>query len=575
MLRRWTGILSLLLLSAAPTWAQTAKDPLRFVPGNVEWVVKLDRPRALVDLVEKHHLFQQVQKLAGIREYYDTTTFQQLYQLLTYFEKTLGQDRYEILDDISSGGVVLAARLTPPKGVVLIVQSRDESKLRRFLDVGLDVLQKELDRQESKDKLKRSKYQGFDVGQIGPKLTFAIVDGALLVSNESKALKPILDFTAKKDAKTSILQLPSFVAAYKMAPAKKLAWTWLHVAELRKNDGFKNGLSAAGIDPLQMLLFGGLADQLRRTPYIAASLVEDKGTFRLSATMPVGSKTMAPLKHMMLPLDGRGTLPPLTVPRVLGSTSFFLDLGHFYEKRVAILGEKNAKGLDDGERNIAKLLGGIKLSKLFQAMGAQQRVVFAQQKERPYKTRPGTPFPAFALVVNMRDPSFAKDMNSVLRSGALVATFQFGLRLKETTYKDCEMVSYYFSETKNVTGDPDKIRFNFSPSYVKVGNSFVISATAELARDLVDALQAEAKVKASPASMRTKLYASGLVEILRGNQDAALTQLILAQALPPKTAKAELQTILNWVEQLGTLSLETRYGPNDFRQDIIWRPTNK
>ena len=54
-------------------------------------------------------------------------------------------------------------------------------------------------------------------------------------------------------------------------------------------------------------------------------------------------------------------------------------------------------------------------------------------------------------------------------AGALLATFAVGLNLKEETYKECDIVSYFFSETKKVEGDPTNIRFNFSPSYVTVG----------------------------------------------------------------------------------------------------------
>ena len=110
-----------------------------------------------------------------------------------------------------------------------------------------------------------------------------------------------------------------------------------------------------------------------------------------------------------------------------------------------------------------------------------------------------------------------------------------------------------------------------------VGDNFVISSTAELARDLIDLLKTEQKQKPMRASvsMRTHLQASGLADIIRSNEDTTLTQLILAQALPPKTAKAELQAIINWIEQLGTLRLETTYGASDFRYDILWQAKKK
>ena len=572
---RWLSTLGLVLLSAPSALAQDVRNPLRFIPAQAELVVIVDRPRHLVETVEKHELFQQAQKLAGVRELYDTTNFQQLYQLIGYFEKQLGMNRDDILDELGSGGIVLGAKLTPPQGVVVVLQAKDEKTLRRFLDVGLDIVEKELERGESKDRVVRSKYHGYDVGKIGSKLSYAIADGALVIASEENLLKAALDVQLKKKGTKSVSQGSSFAEAQKKAPTKALAWAWLNLEEVRKNPDFKNGLDAAALDNLQVVLFGGVTDLLKRSPYVTAALTREGNDFRLGISMPKGREGMAALKHMILAGDGSGALPPLVVPRTLSSSSYFLDLGQLWDRRVEILGPTNAAGLEEGDKGLKKVLGSIKLAKIFKSMGPNHRLVVAQQKEQPYKIRPATPFPAFALVVDMRDPSLAKDMNAIFRSGALLATFQYGLRLNEETYKDCEMISYYFSETKKVEGDPQNVRFNFNPTYVTVGNHFVMSATAELARDLIDALKSERKQTPIKASMRTHLQASGLADIIRSNEDTALTQLILAQALPPKTAKAELRTIIGWIEQLGTLRLETNYGVNDFRYDVLWQPKTK
>jgi len=546
------------------------------VPAEAEWVTKIDRPRDILNAVEKNELFLEAQKLAGIREYYETTNIQQLYQLVVYFEKQLGKNRDDILDDISAGGMVIAARLTPPTGAMLVMQAKDDAKLRAFVDLTLGVLTKELERQESKDKIVRKKYEGIDVGQIGPKLSFALTDGALIIANEDKVLKTILDRQLKKAVGKTITQTPSFAEARKQAPQKSLAWTWFNLDELRKSEGFKNGLDAASLDPLQVLLFGGFTNLLKRSPTASASLSREGASgYRLAIQLPRGREGMGALAHMIAPADDKGTLPPLLPPRVISSTSYFLDLGQYWDKRVEILGEQNAKGLEEGDKNLTKVLGGIKLAKLLHAAGPHQRLVFAQQKETPYKLKPATPFPAFALVVDMRDPQFAKDMNAVLRSAALLATFAVGLQLKEETYKDCEMVSYHFSETKKVEVDVQNIRFNFTPSYVACDDQFIVSATSELARDLIDVIKAQKKEKPSKAAMRTQVFASGISAFTGANEDASLTQLILAQALPPKNAKQELRAIIDWFNRLGTLRLEEIYGANDFRYDILWQPQKK
>jgi hypothetical protein len=573
--RSWFSFFLLLIISPTAI-AQPAKDPLRFVPSEAEWVTKVDRPRDILHAVEKNVLFQEAQKLAGFRELYDTTNVQQLYQLVAYFEKQLGKNHDEILDDISAGGLVIAARLTPPKGAMLVLQSRDDAKLRAFVDLSLDILTKELERQESKDKIVRKKYEGIDVGQIGPKFAFALTDGALIVASEDKVLKTVLDRHVKKAESKTISQVPSFADAQKSAPAKKLAWTWFNVEELRKSEDFKNGLDAASLDPLQVLLFGGFTNLLKRTPTASASLLREGGDgYRIVLHAPRGREGMGALSHMITPPDDHGTLPPLLPPRVISSTSYFLDLGQYWDKRVEILGEKNAKGLEEGDKNLAKVLGNIKLAKLLQSAGPHHRLVFAQQKESLYKIKPAAPFPSFALVVNMRDPSFAKDMNAVLRSAALLATFAVGLQLQEETYKDCEMVSYLFSETKKVEFDQQNVRFNFSPTYVACGDQFIVSATRELARDLIDTIKSQKKSAPSRAAMQTHVFATGISAFTGANEDASLTQLILAQALPPNTAKQELRSIIDWFNRLGTLRLEEVYGANDFRYEILWQPKKK
>lgn len=574
MSRRFGFLVSATLIFAPIASAQPAKSPLRFVPAEAEWVVQLDRPRTLVDVVEKHDLFLKAQKLTGIRELYETTNAQQLYQLIEYFEKKLGKDRSAILEELTAGGAVLAARLTPPQGAALILQSRDEARLRAFVDLTLEIVTKELERQESKDKIVRKKYERFDVGQIGPKLSFAIADGALVLASDANALKMVLDTDLKKHP--SLTQNPNFGDARKQAPAKALAWTWLNLEEVRKNQGFRDGLNAASLDPLQVLLFGGLTDLLKRAPHLSAALTQESGKgYRIAIRMPRGRDGMSAISHMILPPDDKGSLPPLLPPRVISSSSYFLDLGQFWDKRRAILGETNAKGLEDGDKNLAKVLGGITLAKLFHSAGPRQRLVFAQQKDLPYKIKPATPFPAFAVVLDTRDPSFAREMNSIFRSAALLGTFAFGLQLKEETYKGCDIVSYRFSETKKVEGDPQNVRFNFTPSYVAVGDQFVISGTAELARDLVDAIQAQGRSNASKATMRTQLFATGLGDIIRSNQDATLTQLILSQALPPQSAREEVRAILDWLDAFGSLEFEIHYAAADFRYDIQWRPRAK
>src|SRR5262249_50273601 len=158
-------------------------------------------------------------------ELYDTTSVQQLYQLIAYFEKELGKNRDEIIADLSAGGLVFGARVTDKKGAALALQAKDDASLRKFLDVAFDIIQKELERQESKDKIVRKKYDRYEIGQIGPKLSFAIADGALVVASDENVLKAALDVSLGKGEHKSILSVANFADARKSAPKNALAWS--------------------------------------------------------------------------------------------------------------------------------------------------------------------------------------------------------------------------------------------------------------------------------------------------------------------------------------------------------------
>src|SRR4029078_8489291 len=91
-------------------------------------------------------------------------------------------------------------------------------------------------------------------------------------ASDDHVLKVVLDRQLKKQDGDAITKVQSFTDAQKKAPANALAWTWFNLEDLRKEENFKNGLDAASLDPLQVLLFGGFTNLLTRTPPVASAL---------------------------------------------------------------------------------------------------------------------------------------------------------------------------------------------------------------------------------------------------------------------------------------------------------------
>ena len=202
--------------------------------------------------------------------------------------------------------------------------------------------------------------------------------------------------------------------------------------------------------------------------------------------MPRGRDGMAPLAAMFLPEDERGSLPMLQPPRVLSSTSYFLDLGKFWDNRHKILTPEQAKSMDQFEAQTAKYLRGLGLGTILRQAGKYHRIVSTIPDKFPYKIKPTVQTGAFAIVLDMRDPGFAKSMSTILRGAALVGGFQYGLKMVDEKHQGHSLVTYYFPENGKFEGDDNNIRFNFSPCFTHVGNQFVIASTLELGKDLVD-----------------------------------------------------------------------------------------
>jgi hypothetical protein len=165
-------------------------------------------------------------------------------------------------------------------------------------------------------------------------------------------------------------------------------------------------------------------------------------------------------------------------------------------------------------------------------------------------------------------------MNTILRGTALATGAQFKLKLIEEKHGDHEIVGYRFSETAKVKNDPNDTRFSYSPAFVTVGNQFIVSSTIELAHELVDLLDKEAKgsTKAdSPAAVRSRLYSHGGTAFARNFEEVLVTQAVLGQALSPANARKQVQAFLKWAEQLGNLDIDSGFTDKEWHYDITMK----
>jgi hypothetical protein len=571
LMRLVAGMIGCWFLLAGPVTAraESPPDPLRLVPDVADVVIQVKSPRRIAETVTQHELFQQVQQLAPVRELLDTTSYRRAYQLVAYFEKQLGAPCPELLDRLAGGGAVLATKLgTEPAPVLLVIQGNDEKLMRRFADLGLQLIEQELARREAKERPIKTMIHGIEAIHFGKEFHAAVAGSALLVSNNEDALRLALDLQSG-GGKTSMAHLQALANAHKLLPADPLASLWLNLETVHKEPKAKD-VFASGRDPILTVLFGGWLDAARRSSFLCMSLQGEPGGFSLALRLPGGRESKGAEQAVHVPPSGDASVAPLLEPRgVVLSHSYYHDVGKFWEDRAKIFTPEQVNSLEELDKNSALVLAGQRLSGLLTKAGARHRFVAANQRETGYTRKPKQPLPGFAIVAELRDvEEFSKTMKTVLRGVALLAGSQFKLKLVDEKHGNRKIVAYRFTEDAQVEQDPQDIRFNFSPCFVNVGKYFVASSTAGLCHELIDLLEKEAKqqpASQTPAAMRTMLYAAGAADSLQIGEDTLIAQTILSRAATLDEARAEAKALIALVRRLGGLRIETRYEGNQFR----------
>jgi hypothetical protein len=376
--------------------------------------------------------------------------------------------------------------------------------------------------------------------------------------------------------KKSLANVGQVTEARRLVGPDALGWMYLNLETVRKAPQAKEVFTEPRNDVNLTVLFGGILDVAQRAPFLAAGLYATSSELALSFRMPRGheGKSSAIATHIP-PADQIGSRPLLEPKGVLLSTSYYLDLAKFWENRGRLFNEKQRKAFEDFDKTSATFLAGTPFSKLVSQVGPYQRFIIAHQPHVGYKTTPEQRIPAFALVVEVREPApFSKRMDAILRAAALLATTQVKLKPFEETHGGLKIVGYRFPEDGSYKQDTTNYRFNFSPCFVGVGNQFLACSTIELCRDMVDLLEREGLDKSkndSPAATRTRIYSRGGADLLETFKDRLFAQVFLNQALAPEKANEQVQTFLDLVRRLGIFQIEENYGAHDFHFDLRLR----
>jgi AcrR family transcriptional regulator len=560
---------------AAPA---AAKDPLRFMPESTDVVIKVEEPRAFLEALLHHDLAKEAQSLQVVRDFLDSTDARRFFQLVTHYEKELATPWPEMIDRLAGGGMAAGLKYRGENAPALIViQGTDEKAVAKFFDMSLALFEEELARQGAKEKPLRKAYAGMEYVQLAEQLLAARVGDAILLATKRGTIEGALDqhVANGKDPKArnmATAQWPKDAA--KLLPPNPAISLVVNLKPVKELPEAKDLFVTPRNDVVQTVLFAGYLDVARRSDYLAAGLYHDAGDFRLAVRMPAGRDGMATDVELHLPRDPKvgGSLPLLEPKGVLFSHSFYLDLDTLYKKREAILPAQVAKDFAEGEKQISRFLLGTTLPKYLSQLGTHYRLVAVQpEKVTDYQTVPDQKLPAFAVVVSMRDPGFAKTTTALVKSAALAVGTQASLKPWEEEIAGAKAFGFSFPGGGRFPDDPLGARFNYQPAFAAVQDQYVLASNKGLLRDLIGIIEKEDRSRPISQNMRTRFYASALGDYANLAPEQSLAGTIIAQGLPVAEARKQTEALFAYLQRLGTVQMETDYAPNQFRFDLTWK----
>ncbi len=565
MLRREFFTIGVLVAAWSIRAAATAEElppPARWLPRDTVAVLEISQPKAVLDLLLDSRLTETISKHPLYKHAMAQPGLQQARAIVQYLEGALGTDWKTGVRKLTGGGAAMA--VTSTGAVLVMIDAEDGPMLDKLHGMIVNFAKSDAERQGQPERVKSVKHGGVTCWELGDGRAQAVVGSRYLSSNRLDALQAALDLRTGPELR-SLASLASYQAAKKAVDPSAAATAFVSLAVIKQVPGVKQALSK-NTNPLGALLFAGLIDSLRQSNWLALGLKIEDLKLTLEANLdgkPAGQSELATFARPAKP--DLGTLPNLSVPRMIAGLSIYRDLHGFYAAKDKLFPERTS-GLIFFENMMGIFFSGRDLTEeVLSEARPEIRFVVAEQKYDPEVGTPQIQIPAFALVLKVYRPKEAAELveEAFQKAVGLVSVTSGqkgvpGLIVDRPTYSDVRYTVAYSGKVRSEEKGPLSMRYNFRPALVKLADTVVFSSTDGLARDLIDALKKEASAPPKPmheVDSLVEVNAGQVASILSANRAALIRQNMMEKGTGHKEAEANIGVLTQIVKLLGKASL--------------------
>lgn len=552
-----------LLLGRAAVAAEPLPPRTAWIPQDAVLVVDLAQPRQVLEPLLDDRVISAVTASPQYQEAAAKPEFKQMAGVIKHYQDRYQTDFRGLCGKLFGGGVTWA--IGPKETNLLIVDTEDARLLEDVHEFVRVLARGEAEKRGEPNAVASAEYRGVTGWKFGPNEAHAIIGNRLLLTNKPDWLKAAVDLRAEPNG-TSVAKAANFRTAQQAVGANAVGSIYVDLAVLKQIPQVQAGLAKNNENPLASLLFAPLLAAVRQSNWLALGmrLQDQKLTFDL-AMDSAASDASSPQEFAAPQTAQDGAMPNFAVPRQIAGVSFYRDLHKFYAAKDQLFPERTS-GLIFFENMMGIFFTGRDLTdEVLAETTPHVRFVVAQQEYDPKLGTPQVQLPGFAAVFRMRNPDkFSPVAEEAFQKALGLINFtrgqkaEPGLILDRPEYGGVKYTVAAFGAPAT-SDQPLDIRFNFRPTLAMPNGYVVISSTEALARDLIDALKAEAAGNVQPlAGLHTVLTADGsrVASILNANRENMIQQSMVEKGKTHEQAAGEFDVLLKIAEAVRQVTLK-------------------
>ena len=531
-------------------------DAAALFPQTTVLYGEVSRPAEILSAILSHPLRSKLESSASFRDATQTQPYRDFLTARKVFEIQMGMDWPEAVKAMTEGGV-FAGFDAATNGVALLVKGRDAATMEQFRTRLLEMTRLG----QPAEKRQQSEYRGIAAYKL-ENGGAAVVGKWLVVVNRPELGKAILDRlldagVSSGEATGESLAASAEFQSARMArrPAAAL-WAFADLNAVRKDDHARKQLTSPAVNPLAELLAGGIQSILQHAASLTAEFTMGEDALQLSVRSPWNAKWIPEQRAWYFGSE-QSQAPALPdVKHALLTSGTWRDVSAMWLRSDDLFDENMQDQLASADNTLTTLFAGKDFGEdILASFQPEIGLIVTRQDFSRVSPRPTIRLPAFALILQLRDPDrMTRELRRTFQSiigffnvvGAMEGRPQLEMDIEK--FSGAELISsVYLAEPGEESSEDAEIYYNFSPSAGFSGSQFVLSSTRELAREILQADPVAAQPSGRPNSY-LRLSAPVLRQVLEDNRDHLISQNMLEQGHAQDEASAQVSLLLGIVD---------------------------